>query len=797
MIKKNYLIFLIFLLFLNIPSAYSQAVQSISFQNLDTDSKPELATITTEFNGKHYEISVYDEDSDMKESQDSKTCCDFDSDIWIFDVGGDGTAELIIDFGEYNNTNSALIYDDIGGEVSYSVSDGKVTVTGGLPRIIVQPRDDNWFIGDKPNFNLDLFVDSNWSMFGADAVFAMKERGIDGDIDVILRYYDTDNDGDPDIEFNDKNLVGDFDAVIVDATDIQKIRSYLFFPLLESVIKVDWGESKIIRVDHLIPSRLTEGNYFIYFNKKFAANETVHGWESPFAFYDLANDGDNSPELIVRMLDGDVRETEEEREKGTRFYENIRYTWDQNEYGWYRIQLTGKNEYDSFIDYPFGRVKILEYEDAPNWVFDQRWYGQIFAVAESGKWSGGEGLYESWKYPYDLIHSHFENSSITMPKYTPNRVGDREEYTFDYYGVPELYFSPIDNRLHLLNAEEGIWIKKTDKEIKSEWYDISRGEVKITEKIEYKNTDGDEYIDKWTYFVEDIPTKHLIYNDNFLIHSNTENTKLLKTDIKQSLFKTMPPRNHEEWESFGNKLKEYKKDTDGEDFEGMFTQFSGELITIKNGFLSDFENLEKGFQFVLKCTQECEIDSFTKIDREGPLNEDRYLFVYDGDRFTILNFVLSDLVINAGDIFLSKDNPVEHESIEISANIRNMGKENMGPLLVHFFDGNPDLDGTLIGNQTISLISSGETKTASLRWVPNIKSNSIYVLVDPLNTISEDNENNNIAFKPIFVSPIKQLSAKERLSIGTGNETLVLSAIIFISMLVIGLFVSKLIFKEI
>ncbi|MDI6654921.1 MAG: hypothetical protein QME59_03440, partial [Candidatus Hydrothermarchaeota archaeon] len=357
----------------------------------------------------------------------------------------------------------------------------------------------------------------------------------------------------------------------------------------------------------MIPTRTSEGNYFIYFNRKFIANETMYGWESPFAYYDLANNKDLAPELIIRMVDEDIYETEDEKKSGRRFYENIRYTWDQGNQGWYRIHLTGKNEYTSVVEYPFGRVKIVPYEEAPYWIFNHSWYGQIFAAAESGKWSGGEGLYESWIYPYPLIHKHFKNSSIVMPKYMPNRVGDREEYTFNYYGVPKLYFSPIDNRLHLLKAEEGIWITKTDREVKDEWYDIPRRKVSISEKIEYENIDNDDYIDRWTYYANNTPTKYLSYNNNFLIYSDEEKTKLLKTDIKQSLFETLPPRNHEEWKELGNKLNEHKKDLDGKDFWSMFNQFSGDLITIENGLLSNFNLTKSGFMFILECERDCKI----------------------------------------------------------------------------------------------------------------------------------------------------------------------------------------------
>ncbi|MDI6654920.1 MAG: CARDB domain-containing protein, partial [Candidatus Hydrothermarchaeota archaeon] len=154
-----------------------------------------------------------------------------------------------------------------------------------------------------------------------------------------------------------------------------------------------------------------------------------------------------------------------------------------------------------------------------------------------------------------------------------------------------------------------------------------------------------------------------------------------------------------------------------------------------------------------------------------------------------------DLIIEPMDIEFSNNAPTELQNVRMTANIHHVGISEIGPVLVEFFDGDPYSGGTLIGNRTYSTVSPGEMVTAYIDWQAISGMHDIYVKVGLPNFTYESDETNNMAFEPIFVSPIKQLSALERLLIGAEKSSIVFSAMLFLAMLCLGLFVSKLIFK--
>jgi hypothetical protein len=106
-------------------------------------------------------------------------------------------------------------------------------------------------------------------------------------------------------------------------------------------------------------------------------------------------------------------------------------------------------------------------------------------------------------------------------------------------------------------------------------------------------------------------------------------------------------------------------------------------------------------------------------------------------------------VINQPDLYLddtrisfSNLNPDLNESINITANVSNIGGVDAINALVSFWLGNPDVDGVLIGNQTLN-VSQNTTVTYSVPWTILEGFHTIYVIADPLDTISELNESNN------------------------------------------------------
>jgi subtilase family serine protease/uncharacterized membrane protein len=94
------------------------------------------------------------------------------------------------------------------------------------------------------------------------------------------------------------------------------------------------------------------------------------------------------------------------------------------------------------------------------------------------------------------------------------------------------------------------------------------------------------------------------------------------------------------------------------------------------------------------------------------------------------------------------------EMATLSATIHNRGTIGATSVTVQFFDGNPAANGTQIGNdQMIAAIPAGGTGHAEVAWDVSeaIGTHTIYVRVDPVDSIEERNEGNNVAFRDVGV----------------------------------------------
>ena len=108
---------------------------------------------------------------------------------------------------------------------------------------------------------------------------------------------------------------------------------------------------------------------------------------------------------------------------------------------------------------------------------------------------------------------------------------------------------------------------------------------------------------------------------------------------------------------------------------------------------------------------------------------------------------LPDLTLSASDIAITPLNPIDGQPAIINATIHNIGSIGASDVVVSFYDGDPQNDGTIIGSSIISNIAAGATSLTSVTWNTFGRSGRkyIHVIVDPQNLIIESNENNNAA----------------------------------------------------
>ncbi len=96
------------------------------------------------------------------------------------------------------------------------------------------------------------------------------------------------------------------------------------------------------------------------------------------------------------------------------------------------------------------------------------------------------------------------------------------------------------------------------------------------------------------------------------------------------------------------------------------------------------------------------------------------------------NVTYPDFDINTSDIVFSNTAPIENETIQINATIRNTINVTVQNLTVQFFEGDPDDGGTQIGSdQVITTFGPLSSETISIDWNAAIGTSFIFVLVDP------------------------------------------------------------------
>ncbi|MCD4666561.1 putative Ig domain-containing protein, partial [archaeon] len=129
---------------------------------------------------------------------------------------------------------------------------------------------------------------------------------------------------------------------------------------------------------------------------------------------------------------------------------------------------------------------------------------------------------------------------------------------------------------------------------------------------------------------------------------------------------------------------------------------------------------------------------------DGDLTDDQIVTII------INNVPVPDFYIDSSDIYFSNEEPFEDEEVYITAVFYNIDETHPEDILVHFYDGNPENDGILIGEEVIlpSLILE-DSYFSQIMWDATRGDHDIYVEIDPLNDYIELDETNNIAFRNI------------------------------------------------
>jgi len=135
------------------------------------------------------------------------------------------------------------------------------------------------------------------------------------------------------------------------------------------------------------------------------------------------------------------------------------------------------------------------------------------------------------------------------------------------------------------------------------------------------------------------------------------------------------------------------------------------------------------------------------------------------------NFTINqpDLYIADNRVSFNNTNPDLYQTIQIRANVSNIGGVSANNVLVEFWDNGMPGIGTFLGNATAT-VAVNASVLFSINWSITPGYHTIYALVDPNNTITEMNETNNNATANISAL-FSNITYPENNTITTDNTT--------------------------
>ena len=381
-------------------------------------------------------------------------------------------------------------------------------------------------------------------------------------------------------------------------------------------IVVNWETGQVTYVSEMVTVRNQNCSYSFYSIQRVLPGQlNSPNFETPFAFYDLSEVGVGYPNLLLRtqrtiedepLLLMDNPETQ-----------SIRYSWRNAVGDWewdYKVDVLGQFRYD-FQTPIAGGMALIDappYETFPEWVIDRHWPVASFVAVEDTPYRSSEGIYE-WSM-LGLTDDYFFGwqEEPDLSQFEDIRIGLRGEYRLTSARQPEIYFSPVDNRLHLKWAEHGIW-RLNDEQI-----------------IRVANLDANETVDFWAREAKavtvgaDIRTEALgntvsmlepsieatlseptfiealFALDGYLLYTDGLYLTLVANDYKPMLFETSPPTNYDTWKAHRAQLAPFEAQRRSpsnihawlDDFPGPRNEVTG--VTLTNVHINS-----DGFRFEL------------------------------------------------------------------------------------------------------------------------------------------------------------------------------------------------------
>lgn len=736
-----------------LPAAQLLAGELAEQQDLDKDGTADLAVIFFSSEDMRMKVEVFDQGNDMPWGTNWEEATDYSNDIWIFDTEGDGTAQLILEFRSEENQKTALVYDDQDGDgkVLYRLDGSFVSLQeiGSWRQKIVVKGD--WLNPDG-SLNLNLMVyykDLAFENTTTEDSWNVEQEIVDENGDGIpeynliryVNYTGYDGSGGAGIAWNEGRTRSSFPDdfffwYYLSADPDQGNNSYTFDT--SPIIDVNWKLGKSQRLGFRgYPVRIGYSVYSLTPWERGIVNRS--NFESPQAYYDLAQDEDNEPELHVRLEYFPPYDEYLDAGWYGKALGDIRYSWNMDNtpgLDWdYKVGLIGSNKVETEVWIGDIGIRMVPYDDLPNWVMRQTWDWATFVAVENGRYVSSEGIYEwsasnafqtdardlSTVIPGSQSELRYYYFGVTdyLPKwaYQEIRPGLKGEYG-TINGTPVLYFSPMDGKLHLRNAEWGVW------------------NVDGWQRVRYANRDGDAYMDTWQVWegreartiwevergVAPGLKEELVQAGEYLVYAGEAGVRIKRTSVPQAEFEASPPRNHAEWEALGEQLRAtrveealppgYVPEVSLVDY---LEKVEGQEVVILRGQMDGFRFMKDGFRFELRLEEGFSVSGEDVVGVQG-LAAGEYVVRYGAEGFAVRALRAAKVRLAEGGLRLEEEAVALYPNL-IRATLQNEGLQDAPGITVNLHVQDEEGGAQVLGSRGVDIWAEEESQLI-FSWTP-------------------------------------------------------------------------------
>lgn len=484
-------------------------------------------------------------------------------------------------------------------------------------------------------------------------------------------------------------------------------------------IVVDWRNGKITHFSELVTVRNQNCSYTLY-----SLNQIVPGthnrlnFESPFAFYDLSGQGIGHPNLILRtehfpVDDPMSTQIDTQSQQGTLApsdFETIRYSWRNaiGDWDWdYKVEVMGFHPYTATTTIGDGlaTVDAPSYQEFPKWVIDREWPVTTFIDTEGHSYQSSEGLYDWSPREVGVAYTFGWENERKPEAFTSIRVGLRGEYRSQRTLQPRLYLSPIDNRLHLLAAEGGLW------------------SLSENQALRLQNLNGGDYIDSWVRLRvepgQPVPSssgeieEQLAAFANYLVYSGADTVVLRPYPGPNALFTTLPPTDQTSWQNQRAALEPFARaKRDPRNLKSWLEVAPAGGGSLNGATISELRAAGDSFRFILNLQPGFQLQGDDLLGLAGR-QPGSYTVSYDGA------FHVEPLTPPAIRVDVPTLPVVPFQNNAVPVQLRNGGGTDVAAATLELWATPPQGEPTLAMTQTVALLAQVPI-TATLQWAPTL-----------------------------------------------------------------------------